>query len=66
MASQLLRFLENIDNGRKSAIKNAKAAGLPATDNMSISALGDLFRYQNNKEEIIPLPEEENQVINRW
>lgn len=54
MASTVFETLKSIEDGRKNAIKNAKFAGLNATDNMTVYALGELFLQQNNTEFINP------------
>ena len=50
MASNILNVLENVEKGRQNCIKNAKLANLPATDNMDIFNIGNLFLEQNNTE----------------
>lgn len=54
MASNILNVLENVEKGRQNCIKNAKLANLPATDNMDIFNIGNLFLEQNNTEFIDP------------
>ena len=54
MASNILNVLENVEKGRQNCIKNAKLANLPATDNMDIFNIGNLFLEQNNTEFINP------------
>ena len=54
MASSVLETLKNIEIGRQNCIKNAKLANLPATQNMDIYNLGELFLQQNNSEFINP------------
>ena len=54
MASNILNVLENIEKGRQNCIKNAKLANLPATDNMDIFNIGNLFLEQNNTEFVNP------------
>lgn len=54
MASNILNVLENVEKGRQNCIKNAKLANLPATDNMDIFNIGNLFLDQNNTEFIDP------------
>lgn len=48
MASNILNVLEKVEEGRQNCIKNAKLANLPATDNMTVYQLGNLFLEQNN------------------
>lgn len=48
MASNILNVLEKVEEGRQNCIKNAKLANLPATDNMTVYQLGNLFLDQNN------------------
>lgn len=48
MASNILNVLENVEKGRQNCIKNAKLANLPATNDMTIYQLGNLFLDQNN------------------
>lgn len=43
MASTLLETLNNIENGRKHCISEAKKVGYQATDNMSVYDIGNLF-----------------------
>ena len=50
MASNILNVLENVEKGRQNCIKNAKLANLPATDDMDIFNIGNLFLEQNNTE----------------
>lgn len=54
MASNILNVLENVEKGRQNCIKNAKLANLPATDDMDIFDIGNLFLEQNNTEFIDP------------
>ena len=54
MASNILNVLENVEKGRQNCIKNAKLANLPATDDMDIFNIGNLFLEQNNTEFINP------------
>ena len=54
MASNILNVLENVEKGRQNCIKNAKLANLPATDDMDIFNIGNLFLEQNNTEFIDP------------
>ena len=54
MASNILNVLENVEKGRQNCIKNAKLANLPATDNMDIFNIGNLFLEQNNTAFIDP------------
>ena len=52
MASTLYETLNAIEYGRQNCIKNAKLANLPATDNMTVYDLGELFLQQNNTEQV--------------
>ena len=54
MASNILNVLEKVEEGRQNCIKNAKLANLPATDDMDIFNIGNLFLEQNNTEFINP------------
>ena len=49
---KLYKTLDNIEKARQNAVRNAKAAGLPATDEMSLNGLSELYRLQNNDENI--------------
>ena len=49
---KLYKVLNNVEMARQNAVRNAKAANLPASDDMSLLALSDLYRYQNNTEDI--------------
>lgn len=53
MASKLYEVLNKVELARQNAIKNAKAANLPATDDMSLNALSSLYLAQNNNEPVI-------------
>ena len=52
MASTLLETLNNIENGRKHCISEAKAAGYATTDNMSVYDIGNLFSQKPTGEAI--------------
>lgn len=53
MASKLYEVLNKVELARQNAVKNAKAANLPATDDMSLNALSSLYLAQNNNEPVI-------------
>lgn len=63
---KLYKTLHNIELARRTAVKNAQAANLPATDNLSLMALADLYRYQNNKEDIIEGDDDEEEEYGVW
>lgn len=52
MASKLYEVLNKVEKARQNAVRNAKAANLPATDNMTLNGLSELYRLQNNTENI--------------
>lgn len=53
MASKLYEVLNKVEKARQNAVRNAKAANLPATDDMSLNALSSLYLAQNNNEPVI-------------
>lgn len=57
MASSILKTLQDIEAGRQNCVTNARAAGLTASDDLSVNGLGDLFLYKNNNEDVHPVPD---------
>lgn len=63
MASQFLKFLENIDNGRKQCIKNANKANLQLSQDASLDEIAGKFL---DPDLLRPAPETEWQVPSEW